>query len=192
MFRRAGFIPPQIGDGGMKPSLRRSFPQVAGGLCGLGIHPPAAPPYNPLVDPTRLPLFLFSGLGADERMFRHQREAFPELVVPRWLRPHQYETLRQYAMRMAAQIDPHQPCLIGGASFGGFLALEMLPYLNAKACVLIGAVRSPEEMPWQITFFRPAHRLCRILPYEVFALMCGAVRLLLGPILPRTVRVFLE
>jgi pimeloyl-ACP methyl ester carboxylesterase len=93
---------------------------------------------------------------------------------------------------MAAQLDPHQPCVVGGASFGGFLALEMLPYLNAKGCVLIGAVRSPDEMPGLIRFFRPAHRLCRILPYEVFALMCGAVRLLLGPILPRTVRVFLE
>jgi pimeloyl-ACP methyl ester carboxylesterase len=141
----------------------------------------------------QIPLILFSGLGADARMFRHQRPAFPQLVVPRWLPTRRGESLRQYAVRMARTIDSTTPCAIGGASFGGFLALEMLPYLpRATACYLIGAVRSPAEFPLWIRLLRPMHRLCRIVPFELFFWLSGFMAATVGLVLPRRLREFLK
>jgi pimeloyl-ACP methyl ester carboxylesterase len=136
------------------------------------------------------PLILLSGMGADERMFARLREAFPELVVPRWLPPRRNESLRQYARRMGEQLGD-RPCYIGGASFGGFLALEMLPWINARACFLIGALRSADEYPFWIRVLRPAHALCRIIPFQLFLWLSGFLGVTFGRILPRRVREFL-
>jgi thioesterase domain-containing protein len=50
---------------------------------------------------------------------------------------------------MAHEIDPRGPCIVGGASFGGAVALEMATHLQAQACVLIGSIRTPNELRWQ-------------------------------------------
>jgi thioesterase domain-containing protein len=101
-----------------------------------------------------LPLILLSGMGADERVFALQQRAFPNLIVPRWISPLEDETLTSFAARLARQIDPGGPCFMGGASFGGFVALEMARHLQAKACFLIGSVRSPAELPRRIRILR--------------------------------------
>src|SRR5687767_7745630 len=93
------------------------------------------------------PLILLSGMGADERVFAPQLQAFPQLVVPKWIEPKADESLASYAARFAAGVDPKQPCFIGGASFGGFVAMEMARHLDAIAVFLIGSVRSPAELP---------------------------------------------
>jgi pimeloyl-ACP methyl ester carboxylesterase len=106
-----------------------------------------------------LPLILLSGMAADARLFAPQREAFPGLVVPDWIEPRPTEPLPAYAARLARLVDPRRPCLVGGASFGGLVALEMAPHLQARACVLIASVRSPAELPWWVRLFRPAAAL---------------------------------
>lgn len=146
---------------------------------------------NALRGIVRGPLILYSGMGADSRMFAVQLAAIPELTVPHWLPPKQNETLRQYAHRLAADIDPDRPCIIGGASFGGFLALEMLPYINAKACLLVGAVRTPAELPWTIRIFRPLAPLCRLIPFELFLWASGFLGATYAWLLPRRIREFL-
>src|SRR5687768_11148554 len=102
-----------------------------------------------------VPLILLSGMGADERLFEPQREAFPNLQVPVWIDPLPGESLRAYAVRMAHKVDPGCPCIVGGASFGGMVALEMAPLLQARACLLIGSVRSSEELSWRWRALRP-------------------------------------
>ena len=69
------------------------------------------------------------------------------------------EPLPAYAARLARRVDPGRPCLVGGASFGGLVALEMAPHLQARACVLIASLRSPGELPWWVRLFRPAAAL---------------------------------
>jgi pimeloyl-ACP methyl ester carboxylesterase len=93
---------------------------------------------------------------------------------------------------MATLIGRENECFIGGASLGGFLALEMLPYLNARACFLIGGVRSPAEFPLLIRMLRPAHALCRIIPFQLFLWLSGFLAATFGPILPRRLREFLR
>ena len=141
--------------------------------------------------PADIPLILLSGMGADERMFHELRPYLPEFTVPDWLPPQRGESLRSYARRMAELVGPDRPCFIGGASFGGFLALEMLPHLNAKACFLIGAVRSPAEYPFTVRMWRPARALLRILPLQLFWWASGLTAATLGNFLPRRIREFL-
>jgi pimeloyl-ACP methyl ester carboxylesterase len=113
------------------------------------------------------PLFLLPGMGADARLFRPQLDALPNAVVPPWLPPRPHESLADYARRFAEAIDPGRPCFVGGASFGGFVALEMAPHLNALGCFLVGSARGPSGMPARIRCFRPFGRLIQAFPLRI-------------------------
>jgi pimeloyl-ACP methyl ester carboxylesterase len=95
----------------------------------------------------RPPILLLPGMAADAGMFEPQRAAFPNLIAPSWIDPLPQESLRHYADRFAESLDPGRPCIVGGVSFGGIVALEMASRLRASACVLISSVRSPAEYP---------------------------------------------
>ena len=71
-------------------------------------------------------VILLPGLGADERLFVSQRDVWPDLVVPRWLRPELGEDLARYAARLAEQLLVSRPLVLGGCSFGGMVAYCLL------------------------------------------------------------------
>ena len=84
-----------------------------------------------------LPLILFSAMGADASIFLPQKLAFQNLIVPEWPKPVEDDNLASYCSRLAAATDPGCPCIVGGASFGGVVALEMTRHLDAlPACKL--------------------------------------------------------
>jgi pimeloyl-ACP methyl ester carboxylesterase len=111
-------------------------------------------------------MIFFPGMGADGRLFAGERAAFANLVVPDWLAPRPGESLPDYAARFAVQVDPGTDCIIGGASFGGFVAVEIARHLRARACFLIGSVRGPSELPLRIRTLRGVRRLLPRLPFE--------------------------
>ena len=114
---------------------------------------------------SHVPLILFSGMGADERVFAPQKAAFPHLFVPPWAPPVAGESLPSYAARLAAKIDPGRPFYIGGASFGGMVAVEAARRLpHVLGCILIGSVRSPRELPARVRALRPAARVASRVP----------------------------
>ncbi len=123
------------------------------------------------------PLILLPGMGADRRLFREQIAALENLVIPDWLDPQAGDTLVSYAQRMAEAVDPGGPCFVGGASFGGMVALEMTRHLKAKACFLIGSIRSPRELPRRIRMLRP---LARIIPSWSLGILGGPARVMLA------------
>ena len=132
------------------------------------------------------PVILLSGMGADDRVFAGLRGQIPGLVVPTWLKPRPRESLRLYARRMAEQVDPGVPCYIGGASFGGFVALEMIPHLRARGCFLIGSLRRADELPEALKAHRGvAAGAVAHLPFEIAqtlgALLLTSARPALGP-----------
>jgi pimeloyl-ACP methyl ester carboxylesterase len=106
-------------------------------------------------------------------MFGPQKAAFPALRVPAWIKPDGREPLAQYARRFAESVDPGCPCYLGGASFGGVLALEMAPYLRTQAVFLIGSVRSPAGMHACLRALRPFARLTPSLPFALLAPLAG-------------------
>lgn len=92
-------------------------------------------------------LVLFSGLGADERLFEPQRSLPYRLITPRWIVPRARESLPDYARRMAAGIEWPQHFVLGGVSFGGMVAAELACGLKPDALVLIASCRSTQGIP---------------------------------------------
>ncbi|MBV8519690.1 MAG: alpha/beta fold hydrolase [Acidobacteria bacterium] len=88
------------------------------------------------------PLFVLSGIGADERLFDAQR-AVREIRPIRWIAPVDAgETLSHYAARLARELAFDEPFDLGGASFGGMVALELARHLAPRQVFLFGSCRS--------------------------------------------------
>lgn len=121
----------------------------------------------------RPPLILFSGLGADSSIFLSQSFEFPQLRVPRWIPPREDELLPNYCERLAKEIAIDGPCWIGGASFGGIVALEMARLLKPQGVILIGSVRNPSELPWKVKGFRWAQFLIPWIPVKLLQTIAG-------------------
>ena len=112
-------------------------------------------------------LLLFSGMAADQSVLAAQIKRFPDLVVPDWQRPMPGESLAAYCRRWAQQWSENPPLVIGGASFGGMVAMHLAEQLPVGAVVLIGSIRGPADLPKRIRFWRPFRRLIRYLPLGV-------------------------
>ena len=129
-----------------------------------------------MVTESSVPLVLLSGLAADSRIFVSQKLAFPQLRVPVWRRPSRDETLDAYAQRLAVDIGT-APCVIGGASFGGIVALHIAKYINPTAVILIGSIKSPSELPLYARFARPLRFLVPLVPIRVGQLLAWPLTL---------------
>src|ERR1041384_2667756 len=92
-------------------------------------------------------LILIPGLGADERMFEAQCELPVQIESPSWLEPNLNESLAGYARRLTERVEPALPFFLGGASFGGMLALEMAQHLRPEGVLLLSSCRSPSVLP---------------------------------------------
>ena len=98
---------------------------------------------------------MYPGLAADARLFLPQQAKLPALVTPAWLAPEKRETLEADARRMAEALMQQRAregatgaYCIGGFSFGGQVALEMVQHLMPKpdAVVLVCGVRSRAQI----------------------------------------------
>lgn len=111
------------------------------------------------MNPDALPVALFPGMNGDVRLFDAQVAAFPNLRVLPWVPPRRGESLCGYARRVAAGANLERPCVVGGASFGGIVALEAAARVGALGCVLIGSVRDSSGLPWPWRGLRPVAAL---------------------------------
>ena len=131
---------------------------------------------NPEMTDTAEPsLILFSGLAADESIFLRQKSEFPSLIVPDWITPLRNESLSEYCERFAQTLRPTGRCIIGGASFGGIVAMEIARYLDPLCVVLIGSVKGPAQLPSRVRVFRPMRGIVSLIPIRALQWMCGAV-----------------
>lgn len=141
---------------------------------------------------TDAPLILLPGMGADARMFESLQGSLPQLVTPNWIEPLWTESLNEYAFRLAKEIDPCVPCFVGGASFGGVVALEVAAALpSVRACFLIGSIRSPQSLPFRVKLLRPLTPCIGLLPAFAWLIppIAGA---LFGPRAKRIARQFAD
>ena len=127
----------------------------------------------PVMPDGSLPIILLAGMGADERVFAHQIRAFPQLIVPKWIPPQPDDSIASYAKRLADQQKIPGPCFVGGASFGGFVAIELARHVDARACFLIGSVRSPAELPLRVRALRSLGGATRIVPFDFICRLAG-------------------
>lgn len=127
--------------------------------------------YMPL---RRATAIFLPGLAADSRLFQPQLEGIRGFAVPDWLTPEQDESLSHYAARYAAMFNlPRHPYLIGGFSFGGIVAMELVRHLHPKPAglVLICGVRSRRQFTMK---FRAQALASRVVPGGVQRLLYGA------------------
>jgi pimeloyl-ACP methyl ester carboxylesterase len=142
------------------------------------------------------PLILIPGMGADERLFAPQREVFPNLIVPKWITPAPNDSIQSYGKRLALQVDPKQPCFVGGASFGGFIAMEMARHLQALGVFLIGSLRGAEELPPKFRMLKPIRQFLSAVPFAMLnksaAISVSISGGLSGPAVKEVVKQFSE
>ena len=86
------------------------------------------------------------GLGVDERVFSELTLNF-RINPLNWIDPKPKETMQQYAVRFAEQIDSKKPFAIIGISFGGMMAIELNKILNPEKIVLISSATSKSDIP---------------------------------------------
>jgi pimeloyl-ACP methyl ester carboxylesterase len=102
-------------------------------------------------------VYFISGLAADKRVFRDIQlpEGF-EAVHLDWIQPEKDESLPQYALRLAANINKEEPFALVGLSFGGMLATEIAKQYQPAATILISSVPVSKQLP---VYFRVAGKL---------------------------------
>lgn len=91
-------------------------------------------------------IYIFSGLGADERVFQHLDLSGYTTTFIRWEVPQKRETIENYASRLLPQITSNRPTLIG-LSFGGLIAIEIAKQIDTEQVILLASVKTKNEIP---------------------------------------------
>lgn len=105
-------------------------------------------------------IYLFSGLGADERAFQLLDFSGYSHTFVRWIAPEGQESMSQYATRLLAQIKAERPVLIG-LSFGGMMAVEVAKQIAVEKVIIIASAKTGQEIPFYYRWagFLRLHRL---------------------------------
>jgi pimeloyl-ACP methyl ester carboxylesterase len=107
-------------------------------------------------------IYIFSGLGADERVFKKLDFSGLTVTFIYWIIPKKRETIEDYATRLLSQIKTTKPTLIG-LSFGGIMAVEVAKQIDTEKIILIASAKTKTEIPF---YYRLAGQLKihRLLP----------------------------
>jgi len=92
--------------------------------------------------------YFISGLGADKRVFKYI--SLPDgydVIYLDWIVPLNNETLTEYSLRMAENIDMSNPFLIIGLSMGGMIASEIARHFKPVIIILISSIPSASHLP---------------------------------------------
>ncbi len=109
--------------------------------------------------------YIFSGLGADERVFQRLDFSGFSTTYIKWIVPHEKETIENYATRLLDQITTTKPILIG-LSFGGLIAVEVAKQIETEKVILLASAKTKKEIPFYYRF-AGALRLHKLLPTQL-------------------------
>lgn len=111
-------------------------------------------------------VYVFGGLGADERVFHKIDFSAYDVHFIQWLAPYRNERIEDYAIRLIAQIGTRNPILVG-LSFGGMMAVEVSKHINTEKIIIISSAKCKSEIP---AYYRLAGKigLTKIISPNVF------------------------
>ena len=93
-------------------------------------------------------VYVFSGLGADERVFKFLDWGIHnQPIFIKWIEPLKNEPLKDYVLRLSSQIESPNPILVG-MSFGGILAVELSKQIDTNKVILISSIKTKAELPF--------------------------------------------
>lgn len=99
-------------------------------------------------------IYLISGLGADERVFKFLNLGNQSFSVIRWEIPANGESLATYSLKLIKQIDTEKEIILIGVSFGGIVAQEIAGHIPVKKLIIISSIKSPDELHWKLRLVR--------------------------------------
>jgi pimeloyl-ACP methyl ester carboxylesterase len=110
-------------------------------------------------------IYILSGLGADERVFKYLDFKNLDISFVQWIKPEPLEPLASYAKRLSVQIKHRNPILIG-LSFGGIVAATLAKIIPVQQLVLISSVKTKKDVP---LIYRLAGKIAlhRLVPYSL-------------------------
>ncbi len=107
-------------------------------------------------------IYIFSGLGADERVFQRLDLSDYSISFIKWQTPLYNESVESYATRLLDQITSERPILLG-LSFGGIIAIEVAKRIETEKLILISSAKTRTEIPFYYRFARKLY-LHKLLP----------------------------
>lgn len=146
-------------------------------------------------------IYLFSGLGADERVFKNLIfEGYSPIFIS-WIIPLKNEKIEHYAKRLLPQIKQKNPTIIG-LSFGGMMAVEIAKQIPTNKLILISSAKTKSEIPFYFRFLGN-FKIHKLLPTSVlkssnfvtnwfFGVITKQEKILLKEILQDTNPIFLK
>lgn len=113
-------------------------------------------------------IYIFSGLGADKRVFQKMDFSAYNTTFIDWISPNKTESIESYAEKLTEYINHEKPILIG-LSFGGIIAVEIAKIIQTEKIILIASAKTKNEIP---SYFRIAGKLKlhKILPAKLMKL----------------------
>ncbi|CAN5544569.1 hypothetical protein BH10BAC1_BH10BAC1_15430 [soil metagenome] len=108
-------------------------------------------------------VYCIPGMGVNERLFRNLKLPNCNILHIKWETPLKNESLPDYALRLAKQIDTSKPYSLVGISFGGMCCVEISKQLNPVKTFIVSSSKLNEELPLKITLFNqfPLYKLFR-------------------------------
>jgi len=95
-----------------------------------------------------LKVYFISGLGADERVFKHIKlPPGHDIVHLKWIKPGENESLKSYALRLAENIDSSEKFSLVGLSLGGMIATEIANRVIPAHTILISSIPTSSDLP---------------------------------------------
>ena len=113
-------------------------------------------------------VYFFSGLGADERVFK--KISIPQkwkAIHIKWRDVILNETIEDYCKKISAQIDTSEDFSFVGLSFGGVVAVELSKILFPQHLILVSSISNRNELSM---FYRILNfiKLHKAIPAKLF------------------------
>lgn len=94
-------------------------------------------------------IYLFSGLGADERVFRRLDFGSAKTKIVSWKTPKPADDLQSYAQQIVSeQMEDRTDVILIGVSFGGIVAAEVAKIITPCQLILISSIKTRGELPF--------------------------------------------
>jgi thioesterase domain-containing protein len=117
---------------------------------------------------SKIHVYFMPGMAASSSIFERihlPTETF-EMHLLEWVLPNNNESLKEYARRMAENIN-HENVILVGVSFGGILVQEMKQFVNLKKVIIISSVKSNAEFPRRFKVAKTT-KAYKLIPTKLF------------------------
>lgn len=107
-------------------------------------------------------IYLLSGLGADEKFFRHIDLGDKDYKLISWIKHKPKESLVNYCRRLIEPYNIDENSILLGVSFGGLCAIEIAKLVKVKRVIILSTVKTKHELDWKYKIIKEA-KLYRII-----------------------------